>query len=242
MGTHMDNGNESEIEFLRIRLDLTKKNMDMLSHDIGLPLTVMKGMVEQMLRGESGELTSEQSANLESILKNIKRIDDIRKETLMLTKLESGGSSAKSLTNLYSLMERVMYRMLPMTDAKDQTIHLDSPHFSAMVTESLMEQVLENLLINASNYTPSGGTITITAEKKEEIMTIRIRDTGIGIPSDMTEKIFEPYTRLSKDLADGTGLGLTIVRTIINNHGGRIWVERPEDGGSEFIIELPLKD
>jgi len=238
----MDTSNESEIELLRIRLDLTKKNMDMLSHDIGLPLTVMKGMVEQMLRGESGELNQEQTENLVSILKNIKRIDDIRKETLMLTKLESSGSSAKSLTNLYSLMERVMYRMLPMTDAKGQTIHLESPHFSAMVTESLMEQVLENLLINASNYTPRGGTITITAEKEGDVMNIRIKDTGIGIPSEMREKIFEPYIRLSKELADGTGLGLAIVRTIVSNHGGRIWVERPEDGGSEFVIELPLKD
>ncbi len=142
---------------------------------------------------------------------------------------------------MYSLLEGVMYRIRSIMDAKDQTIHLDSPHFSAVVCTSQFEQVIENLLINASNFTPRGGDITISANKDEENICIRIRDTGVGVPPDMEEKIFQPYVRLNKELAPGTGLGLTIVRTIIQNHDGMVWVERPEDGGSEFVLKLPLK-
>lgn len=229
-----------EVDFLRQKDAVTSNFVDMFSHDIGLPLTSLKGNIELMLDGEYGEITTEQKNALKTMEKSANKINDMRKESLYLNKFDSGVYRVnKKLTSIYSLLEDVMYEMMPMLERKDQVIELDTPHFSAFVDQEKMRHVLGNLLSNASKYSPNGTNIKITAAELDENFQIRIKDHGIGVPEGMEEKIFERFIRVNKSTADGTGLGLSIVKTIVEKHGGRIWYERPEGGGSEFVLEIP---
>ncbi len=229
-----------EVEYLRKKDAVTSNFVDMFSHDIGLPLTSLKGNIELMLDGEYGEITAEQKNALKTMEKSTNKINDMRKESLYLNKFDSGVYRVnKKLTSIYSLLEDVMYEMMPMMERKEQVIELDTPHFSAFLDQEKMRHVLGNLLSNASKYSPNGTLIKISAVELDTNFQIRIRDNGIGIPEGMEEKIFERFVRIKKSSADGTGLGLSIVKTIVEKHGGRIWYERPESGGSEFVLEIP---
>jgi len=101
--------------------------------------------------------------------------------------------------------------------------------------------VITNLVTNATNYTPAGGTITVSVAREEEDAVIRVQDSGIGIPPEALPHIFEPFFRVSEDVARGTGLGLTISREIVELHGGTLTVKSEVGRGSTFTVRLPLK-
>jgi signal transduction histidine kinase len=106
-----------------------------------------------------------------------------------------------------------------------------------------LQQVFANLLSNASRYSPEGAEISISAHRTENRALIVIRDTGVGIRRDMLQRIFEPFVRESGGRADGLGVGLTLVRSLVEHHGGHIRAESAGPGlGSSFIVELPLID
>ena len=105
-----------------------------------------------------------------------------------------------------------------------------------------LRQVIGNLLDNAHNYTPPGGTITVTLEQIENEAVTSVTDTGCGIPEEDLSFIFERFFRVDRARSregGGTGLGLAIVSEIISKHGGRVWVESEEGLGSRFMFALP---
>ena len=102
-----------------------------------------------------------------------------------------------------------------------------------------MEQVFENLLSNAIKYSPNGGAITITIKTNKEKVRVSIADQGMGIPEENIDKIWDRYYRVPGGTAEGSGLGLTNVRRIIEAHGGRIWVQSSEKG-TTFTFDLPI--
>ena len=106
-----------------------------------------------------------------------------------------------------------------------------------------MNQVLLNLLSNAVKYSPGGGTIAVTTRVEGTFAHVFIRDSGLGIPADSVEKVFERFSRLESGATryiQGTGLGLPISRQIIEMHGGKAWVESTPGEGSSFQFTLPL--
>jgi signal transduction histidine kinase len=104
-----------------------------------------------------------------------------------------------------------------------------------------LQQVFANLLSNASRYSPEGAEISVSAQRAGDHAQIVVRDTGVGIRTDMLERIFEPFVRESGGGADGLGLGLTLVRKLVEQHGGHIRAESAGPGrGSAFIVQLPL--
>jgi signal transduction histidine kinase len=104
-----------------------------------------------------------------------------------------------------------------------------------------LQQVFANLLSNASRYSPEGAEIAISAREEDRRAVIVVRDTGVGIRRDMLERIFDPFVRESAGMADGLGIGLTLVRSLVTQHGGRITADSEGPGrGSAFVIELPL--
>jgi signal transduction histidine kinase len=218
----------------------SKEFIDMFSHDIGLPLTSLKGNIELMLEGEFGDISEEQNRVLKIMESRVDVINSLRKEALLLNKLDSDEYRIKkTFTSIYNLLQDVQYLIQPISEKKHQTITLNSPHFSAYVDEEKLRQALDNLISNAIKYTPEGGKIDISAEKGDDTFRILIKDTGIGIQEGMEEKIFNRFVRLNKSMAQGTGLGLSIVKMIVEKHGGKTWYESPAEGGSIFIVELP---
>ena len=105
-------------------------------------------------------------------------------------------------------------------------------------------QVLINLIINAINYTPHGGSVAVQLSTERDqhgtSAVIRVQDTGIGIPTEKLSKVFEPFFRATEGTVRGTGLGLSITKEIIELHGGRVSVESSEGQGSSFTVHLPL--
>lgn len=104
-----------------------------------------------------------------------------------------------------------------------------------------LEQVFGNLLSNACNYSPEGAEILISAREEDGRAVVVVRDTGVGIKTDMLERIFEPFVREAGAGVDGLGIGLTLVRTLVTQHGGQITARSDGPGrGSAFVVELPL--
>src|SRR5262249_6988764 len=107
-----------------------------------------------------------------------------------------------------------------------------------------LEQVLANLLHNAGKYTQPGGRIRLTVGREEDFAVLRVQDNGIGIRRDMLPRIFDMFTqadRIPGGLSEGLGLGLTLVRSLVEMHGGMVSVSSPGPGrGSEFVVHLPL--
>jgi len=231
-----------EIQALKEKDMITSGFIDMFSHDIGLPLTNLRSRIENLLEGDHGNLSDEQMTIILGLQRNVEKINDLRKEALMLNKLDSGTFSInRSLTSIYGLLEEVMYQIIPFSEMKNQTIELNSPHFSANIDQMKIKHVVENLVSNAVKYTPPNGRIEIAAGKGKDHFWIKVKDDGNGIPEGMEEKVFERFVRLDKNMGEGTGLGLSIVRMIVQKHGGRVWYERPSEGGSIFVVELPKK-
>ena len=109
--------------------------------------------------------------------------------------------------------------------------------------EAKLEQVLINLVDNASKYSPDGSKLNIEAATKGNWCQVSVIDNGIGIKKEDQERIFEPFSRLNSKLAEervGTGLGLAVVKQIVERHGGRIWVESEFGKGSRFVFTVPL--
>jgi two-component system phosphate regulon sensor histidine kinase PhoR len=117
--------------------------------------------------------------------------------------------------------------------------------FSAWADRGQVSQALINLLDNAVKYTPEGGTITVGAEDKGDVIHVTVQDTGIGIPREDLDRIFERFYRVDKNRSremGGTGLGLSIVKHIIQGHGGKVWAKSRIGEGSVFTFSLPKKD
>jgi signal transduction histidine kinase len=127
--------------------------------------------------------------------------------------------------------------------APSREIRLAAPDTLMATADSLrLEQAIANLVDNAVKYSPNGGPIDVElAQLADGTIRLAVRDRGVGIPPESRDRVFEPFYRVpSHDLPDGMGLGLHITRQIVTLHGGRLGVESPDDGGTRFIIELPL--
>jgi signal transduction histidine kinase len=112
--------------------------------------------------------------------------------------------------------------------------------------ERKLKQVMFNLLSNAAKFTPDGGAITVKAYCEDSGLVIAVQDSGIGVPWEMQERVFEPFYQGNADLMlgkpSGTGLGLSLTRQFVGMHGGRIWVESEGEGkGSTFFFTLPIR-
>ncbi|MCF8093173.1 MAG: HAMP domain-containing histidine kinase, partial [Desulfotignum sp.] len=111
-----------------------------------------------------------------------------------------------------------------------------------MGNRTYIEEVLANLISNAIRYTPSNGKITVWCDEKEECVNIHVADTGLGIPEEYKEHIFDRFFRVKNEktrFINGTGLGLAIVKSIVESHHGTIHVDSQEDLGSHFTVCLP---
>jgi two-component system sensor histidine kinase VicK len=115
----------------------------------------------------------------------------------------------------------------------------DTP-IHASVDPERFRQVIDNLVINAINYTPDGGQVDVCLCMDDHgAATIRVQDTGIGIPQEALPRLFEPFYRVTESKVKGTGLGLTISKEIVEMHGGKITVESKVGVGSRFTVTLP---
>ena len=233
---------EQEIKDKNLQLELANKMkselMSIVSHDFGNPL----GTTEMMSLGLYGELSPKMKEKLEVIQKTAGRLNRLRLDTLELTKIELGHLELKREdTELLSLLKTVVEGIIQLAQEKDQHITVNIPQgVYVSIDRNRLFQVVENYLSNAIRYTPEGGNIELGVEEAEHEVVISVSDTGRGIVAKELENIFLPFYRTGTRVSGSTGLGLSIVKGIVEAHKGRCWAQSEgEEKGATFYFTLP---
>jgi signal transduction histidine kinase len=213
------------------------------SHELRTPLGVIMGYASFLQMEAQGEASEHATMVLNAALHMRNLIEDL----VNLRFLQTGASELnREPVPAGELLMAARQEIQALADAKGQTLTVDSTHGDHMldVDRVQMGTVLENILNNAVKFTPNGGQITLRLEPRPRELWIRISDTGIGIPADHQERIFDQFHQVEDHMTrsyNGMGLGLSIAKGIVNAHGGRLWVESAGHAkGSTFIIALPL--
>jgi signal transduction histidine kinase len=215
-----------------------------VAHELRTPLTAIKGSMEGLVDGvlPASRQTFEQVGTEADRLSRL--VDDLQE----LSRVESG-TIALDLepVSLPDLVETARKRIGAAYAVKGVSLAMDLPASLPEVRADAdrLLQILTNLLNNALHYTPAGGSVTLSAEKRGREVFVHVVDTGIGIPAEHLPYIFDRFYRVDKSRSrhagGGSGIGLTISKHLIEAQGGRIWAESAGDGlGSTFIFSIPL--
>ncbi len=221
--------------------------VSLASHQLRTPLTAISWYSEMILHGDVGKVTPSQKKYLEEIYKGNQRMIGLVNTLLDVSRIEVGTFKIEpEPTNILALAQNVIDEQKPDIIKKRLTIikkfSKDVPTLST--DPKLLRIVFQNLLSNSVDYTPEKGRIefSISLDNKKNIL-IKVSDTGYGIPKDQQAQIFTKLFRADnvrdKDTT-GTGLGLYIVKSIIENAGGKIWFESVENKGTQFFVTMPL--
>ena len=236
------------VERLRELDHLKSSFLANMSHELRTPLNSISGFTQVMLEELDGPLTPEMQDDLGLIDKNANHLLNLINEVLDMAKIEAGRLSvAVEPTNLYQIMEDVVKSIAPLARENKLTMELDNrlePDQIIVIDGMRIQQVMINLIGNSMKFTKEGG-INIRAEQVSEIIRITVKDTGIGVPPELLESIFEAFSQVDTSTTrkvGGTGLGLPISRRFVEMHNGRLWAESTGQygEGSSFIMELPV--
>jgi PAS domain S-box-containing protein len=222
--------------------------VSMVSHEIRTPLTTIKAFVELLIM-KPGTSEQRKAAILRTINDETDRLTRLVSDLLDLARIEAG--SLKWHSNevaIDEIISTVAAGMRPLFENKGLrlTTAFHAPHPVLHGDHDRLVQVITNILSNAVKFTPTGGAIHIDVRREtvpRAQIVVEITDTGIGIPAQDLEAIFEKFHRSADGRAggiEGTGLGLAIARQIIEHHGGKIWATNAGEQGSTFTFTLPL--
>src|SRR6202034_3518996 len=211
----------------RYALDRMKDEfVSTVSHELRTPLTSIRGSLGLLSTGLLGEMGEKASNLLRIAVTNSDRL----------------GRLINRSCDLEELAKQAIDAMAPMAEAAKVQMLMDSGPAQVEVDPDRLQQVMTNLLSNAIKFSPPQSQVTVSIERLLDGVTISVRDNGRGIPKDKLESIFDRFQQVDASDArqkGGTGLGLAICRTIVMQHGGRIWAERNVDRGSTFRMFLP---
>lgn len=234
-------------------LDQTKADLIAnVSHELMTPLTALRGYIELLTDGGLGDLPADAHRAAEVCRKNVGRLSFRIEELVQVSRLDrvTALEAAWEAVDLRSLLEGVLDTFRPRLEAGEIKIALEVEPDVAPVqgNPEQVERVFLNLLDNAVKFTPQGGTVLVAAEacdsEGREGVLVRIRDSGVGIPSSELMRIFDRFHQVDPSLRrrfGGMGLGLSLVRSIVESHSGTVWVESDEGVGSTFLVWFPCR-
>jgi len=226
-----------EKEFKR-RVEFTKA----LVHELKTPVTPILAssdlLVEQLQEGPSLSLAKNIKEGASAMNRRIDTLLDLARGELGMLQ-----PNRKQVDPL-QLLQKVASEMSPVASSRELSLVLDVPRSlpSVWVDGSRLQQVIVNLLTNAFKWSPQGGKVTLRAKQKNDALIVEVQDMGPGIAKENQQKIFDAYYRVESDRQrlDGLGLGLALCKTIVESHGGKIWVESEKGKGSTFGFSVPL--
>jgi signal transduction histidine kinase len=240
-------GRIEELSALNARLETMDKMrselLTMVSHDLHTPLTAIKGSLEVLLKENIGvELAREL---LGIALKNVDRLFRLVSDILDLTRIESGRfRNRREPFDAMGSLRGAVDRLRPLAEERRIRLETRAPQGIAPISADgvRLEQVFANLLDNALKFTPPGGRIEVAMEEHPAELLVEVRDSGIGIPAEHLERIFDRFYRVPRTAetdVEGTGLGLSICKAVVEDHGGRIWAQSAPGEGSTFSVSIP---
>jgi signal transduction histidine kinase len=220
--------------------------IDTLSHELKTPLTSIiaaAGLLAEELQPTANE---SQKKLIQTLIHNSNTLETRLAELLDIVKTGSGKLQLHfEPVDMKSLVLGTCMQISPLLRNKKQKITTDIPDSLPIIQGDgpRLEQVMLNLMNNATKFTPEGGSIAVKVHKEETGLVVEIKDNGIGIPKDQQDKLFKPYSRLHSDRQShpGLGLGLALAKQVVELHGGRIWVDSDAGTGSTFSFSLPRR-
>jgi PAS domain S-box-containing protein len=220
--------------------------VSLASHQLRTPLTAINWYTEMLMSGDSGKVTDEQQQYLHEIYNSTKRMVDLVNALLNVSRIDLGTLSIEpEPVNLVEVAESIISELRPQIEQKKMKIVKDFGDNLPLLDgdPKLVRILFQNLLSNAVKYTPDAGQITVCVAKDQTNILMKFADTGYGIPKKQHDKIFSKLFRADNILAketEGTGLGLYIVKAIVEQSGGNIRFESEENKGTTFFLTIPL--
>lgn len=221
--------------------------VSLASHQLRTPLSTIGWCAETLLSGDVGKITKQQKEYIEEIHFAKERMSDLVEALLNVSRLELGTFMIEpEIIDLSELSRSVLQELQPEIAKKQIRIQEsyadDAKKISA--DPNLMRMIFQNLLTNAVRYTREHGTICVRIHQREAAVLIEVQDNGLGIPEKQQSKVFTKLFRAdnARTMAtDGTGLGLYIVKSILDSSGGKIWFASKENIGTTFYVALPAQ-
>jgi signal transduction histidine kinase len=213
-----------------------------VSHELRTPLTSISGYVELLLEDEPDD---EKRGYLAIVDRNAQRLLGLVSDLLFTARLQDGRLElAHEEVDLNQLVLQAVESARPRAESSGIELAVEIDEVAPVLGEQVrLAQLLDNLVSNAIKFTPQGGEVTVRLTGADSLARIEVSDSGIGIPEQEREKLFERFFRSQTALErqiQGTGLGLYISKAIVEAHGGRIGVHSTEGLGTTFIVELPI--
>jgi signal transduction histidine kinase len=234
------------------------------SHQLRTPLSIIKWYIDFLLAGDAGKLTTEQKHYLKEVYRSNERLIELVNALLDVSRIDVGTFAIEpEPTDIIDKAEEALARFMPEIKEKKIKIEKEFDRLPLInLDPRLTKIVFENIISNAVKYTPSGGIIRLEIKKTDKDVLIKISDTGCGIPREQQPKIFTKLFRadnVKRIESVGTGLGLYIVKAVIEKSGGKIWFQSPsldlfisqeqkkkkmklgKNMGTTFFITIPLR-
>ena len=215
-----------------------------MSHELRTPLNAVMGFSDLLVEDASEPLTPKQRRYLSFVRGGAEHLLRLIDDILDLSKIEAGRLKLEPQTfRVSTVLPEVTSTVGPLAIRKKIALDLKVPEDLTVYADRLrFKQILFNLLSNAVKFTPEGGRVRVAAELEEGLVLVSVSDTGIGIAAGQHEVIFDEFQQIAgpgPEPREGTGLGLAIVRRLVEQHGGKIWVESEAGKGSRFTFMLP---
>jgi len=219
-----------------------------ISHELRTPLTHIKGYIELLLTSALGELTEQQLNALQVVQRSSERLENQIEDLIYISMSARGEFTLRIVDlDLSTLFQAIFSRSISKAQDRNIDLLIDTPTNLPRVKadEEKLSWALLQLVDNAIKFTPTHGKVTLTAKQDQGLITVTVSDTGIGIPDDRVSEIFEPFHQLDGSATrryGGTGLGLTLVRQIVEAHGSEIRVQSVVGEGTRFEFVLAVME
>ncbi len=225
--------------------------LSLVAHELRSPLNTINGYLDLTLEGVAGELNEQQREFIRRARASSEHLYALLEDILLISRADSGQLHLKR--SMHSLEEVVDGAMDELElSAQDAGVTLETALPAGLpdlwIDAVRVQQVLRNLCGNALRSTPAGGRVTVTArllpaqeDQEQQMVEIRVQDTGCGIPAEYCERVFERFFQVPRPeggRSSGQGLGLAVVKEIVRLHGGQVWIERMSEPGCTVVFTL----
>jgi signal transduction histidine kinase len=213
-----------------------------ISHDLRTPLSAIRWSADLLHTGSLGPLTPKQKRLAETIQSSSQRLLALVGQIVELGRLQAGRLELDLRPiDLRVVIDEAVEEVRPLAERGQLRLDVALPDGLPSITADAerVQQIVVNLLANAVRFTPPGGRVLVSAAMETAAVAVQVADTGVGIPADFVRKIFEPYEQAHRGRG-GSGVGLMVVRFLVEAHGGHVRVESEEGRGSRFTFTLPV--